>query len=178
MGADPVAQPLCPGGLGVGVAAGAEYGNEQLGLADLAGDGIPHRDGLARVVDKQLLAGPVFLAQHHVLLPTPALVELAEAAVTVAVRVHGAVLLPEQLQGEVLVLPQLGVDRGKVGRRPVVLFGPGWSFRRQGRTQAGLIPVGYLGPPEPGCFGGFQILRDRALADEATSGNFALREPE
>ena len=38
-------------------------------------------------VDEQLLAGLVLLPQHHVLLLPPALVQLAEAAVAVAVRV-------------------------------------------------------------------------------------------
>ena len=36
MGADPVRQLLCPGGLGKGVVGGAEHGNKELRLTDFA----------------------------------------------------------------------------------------------------------------------------------------------
>jgi hypothetical protein len=46
---------------------------------------------------EQLLAGLVLLPQHHILLPPPPLVQLAEAAVLVAVGIRLPVLLPQQL---------------------------------------------------------------------------------
>jgi len=64
----------------------------------------------ARIVDRyrcscpiheQVLAGLVPLPQHHILLPPPPLVQLAEAAVLIAIRVCLPVLLPQQLLGHV-----------------------------------------------------------------------------
>jgi hypothetical protein len=49
-------------------------------------------------IQKQLLAGPVLLAQHHILLFSPAAIELAEVRVAEAVRMLLMVFLPEQLQ--------------------------------------------------------------------------------
>src|SRR5436190_24166580 len=59
------------------------------------------RDSGSRPIDKQFLAGLVFLAQHHVLLPAPALKQLTETRIAIAVRVGLPVLLPEQLLGQV-----------------------------------------------------------------------------
>ena len=69
--AQPVGQFLRPGGLGDGVAGRAEHGDEDLGLADLAGSPINDRHGLAGIIDKQLFAGTVFLAHDHVDLDGP-----------------------------------------------------------------------------------------------------------
>ena len=122
MGANPVAEPLRPGGLGKGVVAGAEHADEQLCLADLAGGGVLHRDGLPGVVNEQFLAGPVLLAQHHLLFSEPAPVEFAEAAVAIAVGMIGAVFFPEQLQSQVFMLLELGADRDPVRRWPAFPF--------------------------------------------------------
>ena len=61
------------------------------------------RDRVAGVVDEQLLAGPMLVTQHDVLPLEPGAVQAAVAAVAVAVRLLLAVLLPEQLQREMLV---------------------------------------------------------------------------
>ena len=76
----PVRQGLRPGGLGEGVARGAEHGHEDLRLTLLAGLGVDHRHRLPGVVDEQLLAGAVLLAHHQVELSSPFPVLLAEPA--------------------------------------------------------------------------------------------------
>jgi hypothetical protein len=43
----------------------------------------------------------VVLAQHYILLATPALVQLAKTGVAIAIRVGLTVLLPQQLLGQV-----------------------------------------------------------------------------
>src|SRR5580658_10882087 len=68
-------------------------------------------------IHEQLLAGLVLLPQHHILFPPPPLVQLAEAAVLVAVRVRLPVLLPKQLLRQVSVLLPLTVKVGEVGHR-------------------------------------------------------------
>ena len=62
MGADPVGQGLAPGRLGICVAGGAEDGDEDLGLADLAGGAVDHLESCAGVIDEHLVAGHMGLA--------------------------------------------------------------------------------------------------------------------
>ena len=61
MRADPVRQCLGPGRLGIGEVRGAEHGDEDLRLADLAGVRIDDGDLLAGVVDEDLVAGDMIL---------------------------------------------------------------------------------------------------------------------
>jgi hypothetical protein len=61
-------------------------------------------------------------AQHHIAFLFPALVEIAETAVVVAVRVCSPVLLPQQLPGSVLVLLQLFVNVREVGQRALACW--------------------------------------------------------
>jgi len=58
---------------------------------------VVNRNGIAGPIDEQLLSSLVLLAQHDVLLAAPALIQLAEAGVAIAVRVGLPVLLPQQL---------------------------------------------------------------------------------
>ena len=59
---------------------------------------IKHRDGVARPVDEQLLAGKMRLPHRRRDALPPVAVALAEPAVGVALGVLGAILLPEQSQ--------------------------------------------------------------------------------
>ena len=68
-----------------------EDGDEDLGLADLAG--LP-------VEDRNVLAGAKFLAHDHIDLGRPEPVVLAEPAVLEALLMGESVLLPEQGQGD------------------------------------------------------------------------------
>src|SRR5215831_19116817 len=65
-------------------------------------------------IHEQLLAGLVLLPQHHILFPPPPLVQLAEAAVLVAVRVCLPILLPKQLLRHMWMLLPLPVKIGEV----------------------------------------------------------------
>lgn len=91
---DPVEQPLAPGRLAEGVAAGPHHREEDLGEADLAGAGVGHRHRLPGVIDEQLLARLVDLPHHRVLAVAPLLIKLAEPAVLQPAGGLGPVLLP------------------------------------------------------------------------------------
>src|SRR4051812_17991806 len=93
------------------------------------------RDSGSRPIDKQLLAGLVFLAQHHVLLAAPALVQLAETGVAVTVRVGLPILFPEQLLGHVWMTLPLLVKLGEVWHRQHGRASPWWTAE-QGTLQA------------------------------------------
>jgi len=140
MGTDPVRQPLGPCGLGVGVIGGPQYRDKDLRPADLSGGAVDDRRGLASIIHKQLLAGPVVLAHDHIQLALPGAEVIAEPAVLVAIRMGPTVFLPEQEQGDMLVF-ELLVDNQPVGNasdlsRQVrwwrVLSGalPGWQLCR------------------------------------------------
>jgi hypothetical protein len=96
MGPGPIRQRLRPGRLGIGVAGGAEDGDEDLGWPDLTGLPVLDRYGLARVIDEEFLAGAMLLPQTPIQRRPPGSIEIAEAAVLLAVRMLGFVLLPEQ----------------------------------------------------------------------------------
>ena len=116
MGPDPVGQRLGPGRLGVGVAGGAQRGDEHLRLAHLAGPPVDDLDRLAGIVDEQALAGRVRLPHGRRQPALPGAVELAPAAVAIAVRFGGAVLLPQQHERHAGPA-QLAVDMGPVRLR-------------------------------------------------------------
>ena len=94
MRADPVGQRLRPGRLGVGVARGAQGGDEDLGRADLSGKAVDHLHRGAGVIDEHLLAGDVGLTHGRVEPATPIPVEIAEPAVAVTHGMNGAVFFP------------------------------------------------------------------------------------
>ena len=109
------AQILVPRGMGKRVAASAQHGHEERGGINLAGFAMVNRNLGSGPVHEQLFAGPMLLAQDNILRVLPSAVQLAEAAVAIAFRFLGAVLLPEQLQREMFVLLQLTMQRYKIG---------------------------------------------------------------
>jgi len=111
--------------LGPSVRTGAEGGDEQRRLPHVAGLAVVDRQGPAGPVDEGFLTRLVFLAQHDIELPAPALVEFAKTAVAVAVRVRVSILLPDQLQGHVPVTLELLLNGGEIGRGL-----PGWWLWR------------------------------------------------
>src|SRR6201998_2803842 len=112
--ADPGSQLLVPGGFSISVGTRAQHHHEQRSWPDLAGNRIVYRNRCTGPVDETLLAGLVYLAQNHILLPAPSLVELAEATVAVPFRMHLAVLFPSQLQRQMAMLLQLSVQGGEI----------------------------------------------------------------
>lgn len=80
----PVRQRLGPGRLGIGIVGGPQYGDEDLRLAELPGGPGAHRHGLPRVIDEELLARSMLLAQTPIQGLEPDAIPVAEAAVLVA----------------------------------------------------------------------------------------------
>ncbi|OSN44037.1 hypothetical protein BV346_05405 [Pseudomonas syringae pv. actinidiae] len=117
--AQPVGQFLRPGGLGKGVAGGAEDSAEDLRLTDLAGLPVDDRRCLPGVIDEQLFASTMLLAHDHVDLGGPKAVMLAEPAVLEALRVSESIFLPEQGQSDAGTA-QLGMDMSPVRHRTLI----------------------------------------------------------
>ena len=95
---DPVRQALGKGRLGIGVVRGTEHGDEYLRGVHLAGEPVDDLHSVARIVDEQLLAGDMDLAQGRLEAARPFLVPLAEPRIAEAIGVGVAVLLPQQHQ--------------------------------------------------------------------------------
>src|SRR5436190_11267109 len=128
------------------------------------------RDSGSRPIDKQFLAGLVFLAQHHVLLPAPALKQLTETRIAIAVRVGLPVLLPEQLLGQVSMHLPLLVKLGKIRQWQRGEANPWWTAK-QGRLQPLFVPILPKRPPDSRRFGSLQILMDGSEANRTTAGD-------
>jgi len=101
VGANPVRETLSPGGLGKGIAAGAQDGDKDLSLFDLARMGENHRNSLACIIQEHFFPGPVFLTHNQVKLSRPFPVFLAEPTVLVPFRIALLVLLPQEEQRHV-----------------------------------------------------------------------------
>ena len=85
VGADPLGQRLAPAGFGVGVIGGPQHRDEDVGAPLHAGRGVEHRHRVARPVDEQLLAGSMRLPHRRRDGLPPIPIEIAEAAIAVAV---------------------------------------------------------------------------------------------
>ncbi len=108
---------------------------------------------VAGIVDKQLLAGPVLCRRATSCARSHPLYKITEPAVALAVRGLLAVLLPQELQGDVLVGLQFVADRSVVwlGRLlPVAGFSP---RRSRGFQQSVFTPIGNVRPFQPGRVG-------------------------
>ena len=94
VGANPVEQILALVGLGVGVVAGAQYADEDLGIVDLARVWEDDGDRLTGIVDKDFLSTLVGKAHRRLQALGPLPVEGAELAVSIAVRMGFTILDP------------------------------------------------------------------------------------
>jgi hypothetical protein len=56
----------------------------------------------------------MLLAQHHILVSAPAIIQLAETAIAVGVGLTLPVLFPDQLQGQMLMGLQLPTHVGEI----------------------------------------------------------------
>ena len=171
VGAQPRFHLLVARRLGPGVAARTQRGDEQRRRPSLAVVPVIDRYRRTGPIDKHLLARLVLLPQHHIEFGAPALVQLAEARVAIAIRGRLPIFLPQQLQGHILVAAQLLVNRGEVWRCARRLWLDGRSRRRwkHRRFHPRLIPVLWQRPAHPRRFGAFQVLVNRAHRDRATS---------
>lgn len=135
---------------------------------------VAHGDRVARVINEELLAGTVLLAQAHGLLAEPLAVELAVLAVAVPFgSVRRPVLLPEQLQGDVAAA-QLVADVSHVRRRPrraVAL-----PHREQQGIQALLVHPRRQRPAQPRGTRPPQVVRHRAAGQAAAARDLPNRQ--
>jgi hypothetical protein len=141
VGTDPVLQFLTRGGFGVGVVAGSQDGDEDRSLVLRTALRVIDGDRVPSIIHKELLTRLVFLAQHHIQVPPPLLVELTEAAVGVAIRMGLAILLPRQLERQVGMALEFFVKTGKIRGRLAALIGTPWSGAKQGLLQPPIIPA-------------------------------------
>ena len=141
MGVDPVGQGLGPAGVGEAEARSAHHRHEHMRRPRLAGAAVDdHRHGVAGVVDEQLVAAQVGLAHGFTAAFFQLPVELAEAAVAVALGVGLDVFVPQDLQRDVLAL-HLPVQRRPVGLRPTAMAAPGARLAVEPGLQIGVRQV-------------------------------------
>ncbi len=174
MRGDPIRQALAEAGLGVGVVRGAEHGDKYLRNEHFAGEPIGHLHGVARIVDEQLLAGDMDLAQGRLEAASPFLVAFAEPRIAEAVGVCAAILLPQQHQRDVRA-SQLAMYERPIRLRTLVAGQIGGR-----RIQAVLeldivIQLRWQRPGQAGAAGSVEVLADRALGQPQAAGNGALR---
>jgi hypothetical protein len=104
VGLNPGREILREGGLREGIIAGPQGGHEDVGRVDLSGLGIGDLQGLAGIVNGELLSGPIFLAQARIELFSPLMVETAKLTILVALGELLLVFVPEKLKGDALLL--------------------------------------------------------------------------
>ena len=112
---DPGRQLFIFEGFRVGLVARTQHGHKEVARRNAAVLGIVDLHRLARPVHEHLLAGNIDLAQHRVQSARPALIQLAEAAVAVTLRLSLAVFLPQQQQRHGLS-PEFFMDGRPVGQ--------------------------------------------------------------
>src|SRR5579872_261483 len=110
-----------------------------------AATSVVNRNGVASPIYEQLLSSLVFLAQHNISLAAPALIQLTETGVAIAVRVGLPVLLPQRLLSYV-----------RMGLPLLVKLGEAGSGRTAGR--------GYGGPPN-------RVASSRSSSQSSPSGH-------
>ncbi|MGY3463246.1 hypothetical protein ACVW0I_000117 [Bradyrhizobium sp. LM6.11] len=171
---DPVRQALAEAGFGIGVVRGAEHGDEDLHAAHLAAEPVNHLHGMAGIVDEQLLAGDMDLAQGRLEAAGPLLVAFAEPRIAEAVGVCVAILLPQQHQRDVRA-PQLAMHERPVWMRTLVA-GPIRRRRKQAVVELDVVvQLRRQRPGQTGAAGSVEVLADRALGQAQAAGNGALR---
>jgi hypothetical protein len=112
----------------------------------------------------------MFLAQHYVLFPAPALVQLTEAGIAIAIRVGLPVLLPEQLLSQVWMTLALLMKVGEVWHRQHRRARQ-WRTTEQGSLQPFLVSILPKRPRQSGSFGPLQILMNGSEANRTTAGD-------
>ena len=132
-------------------------------------------NGVAGVIDERLLAGAVFLPQHHVQMAGPISILLAEPAVVGAVGVLLDKLLPEELERNAPVGCQFLVNLDEIGLHFARLTALGFAVDRRWRKQQPLqlrVVEGVReGPTQLGGCGPFQVSLHGAPADPASAGD-------
>ena len=150
VGTDPIGERLGPARLGIGEIGGTHDGDKNLRRPRLAGQSIDdHWYRVAGIIDKQLVAAGMGLPHRDRDPRCPAPVQLTEPRVAIPVGALLDVLVPQDLQRDVLAL-QLAVNRRPIGLGAtavtLLLSGSGKKLPFEHR-------VGHVGrqwPTEPG----------------------------
>jgi hypothetical protein len=175
---DPVRQILVQCGFRESVSAGAQYGHKEGCRHNLTGTAVVDRNGRTRPIDKHLFAGHMLLPHDHVLIAGPALIQLTETAVAVSLHMALAILLPQQLQGDVLVSLELAMDFGQVQSLPRGLAGAAAPHREQQRIEPPVIAIFRQRPTQAGRSGLLQVSMNGRLTDRTTPGDLVLSQTE
>ena len=178
VGADPGSQLLVPSGFCVCVGTRAQHHHEQRRWPNLAGKRIVYRNRCTGPVDETFLAGLVYLAQNHILLPAPPLVEPAEATVAISFRMHLPVFFLSQLQCQMAMLLQLRMQGRKILED---LFGESFyhlPLSEQGLLDSLLVPAFRQRPGYPDRCRPLQVVMDGSLTDRTSSGDLPLPQPQ
>src|ERR1019366_7337832 len=120
----------------------------------------------------------MLLPQYQVELLQPSPVEIAEAAIGIALRVDLASFLPDQLQGQVLVRLELLVNLRPVWLRMLAPNGERRPLRKQRLLDLLVTPVLGQRPVHARRLRGGQILMDGALRKGTTTGDLMLAQSE
>jgi hypothetical protein len=145
-------QLLVGSGFGAGAGAGSQHRNEQMRLLHRTTTRIMNRYRCSGPVHEQLFAGLMLLPQHEILFPPPPLLQIAEAAVLVTIRVCLPIRLPQQLLRYVWMLLPLAMKIGEVGRGQH-RWAATWRSAEQRGFKSVIIPLGSKRPCDLGSFG-------------------------
>lgn len=91
----------------IGIVAGSQGGDEEIGVPGCAGERIRDRHRLPGIIDEEFLSGPVGLPEAYIEPGRPLPVAVAELAVLKTVGMGLLVLVPEKLEGHALSLQLL-----------------------------------------------------------------------
>jgi hypothetical protein len=178
MATDPVRHFLARCGVCERVAAGTQHRHKQRGWLAIASLAVVNRYARASPIDERLFARTVLLPKDNVLLPSPDLVELTKPAVAVAGGMSLAILLPEQLQGEVLVGLKLLMDRRPIRHCPDRLRLPPGPGGKQLLLQLPVVNLDRQRPAQTRSLSAFQVSMDGRLCDVAAARDLLLGEPQ
>ena len=160
-------------GLGVGVVRGAEHGDEDLRGAHFTAEPVDHLHGVAGIVDEQLLAGDMDLAQGRLQAAGPFLVAFAEPRIAEAVGGCVAILLPQQHQRHARAA-QLAMHNRPIRLRTLIAGQIGWWRIKPVLEPDIVIQLRRQRPGQAAAAGSVEVLADRALGQAKAAGNGAL----
>jgi hypothetical protein len=133
---------------------------------------IINRHRLSGVIDKQFLAGTMFLAHDRIDLMGPLTVQMTKLAVLIALGVLLFMFLPQQHQSDTFV-PQLLVNIGPVRNSALV----GWHSGQLGiqqLLQLIVVDINRQRPAQGGLLETKKILGHRAAGNVAAFGDLAI----
>ena len=175
MGVDPVGERLRPARVRKGEARRAEHGDEDLRLADFAGQPVDDdRNPVAGVIDEQPLAGRVRLPHRRRQLRFKAAIELAKPRIAVTAGIGGDIFVPDDQQRDVLAL-QLPMDRRpiRLGVAAMAPFAPAIGVKR--RLQFAVAHPLRQRPSQPGALQTPQRLAHRRGGEAQPTRDLARR---